>query len=454
MTIKLRPDQIDFIAQVRASISKYNSVLCQYPTGGGKTVMFSEITRLAVNKGKRVLILTHRKEIAKQAISILEAINVHCGGVATWAIPKYGRSCQVAMVRTMAKRLKYFNSFDLIIADEAHHSPAAEWKKIIDHYPGAKLLGFTATPVRSDGKPLGKMFDDIIIGPSVGELIDLECLSNYKIIRPEHTADLSGVKRSKGDYNQRDLASAMDKSVITGDAVEYYKKYSDGLPAIAFCVSIVHAVHVAEKFTAAGYRAVAVSGKTESSVRKQAIEDLGSGKLDVLTSCDVVSEGTDIPNVNTAILLRPTLSLGLYLQQVGRALRFVQGKTAVIIDHVGNIAKHGKPDDIFDWSLNGTPQRRSKDDKIPQIKTCPACYKVHKPALICPRCGFEYEKKAREIAEAEGKLIEDAEHERQKIAKKAEIWQCKTLEELQELGKKRGYKPGWALHRWDNRKWK
>lgn len=367
---------------------------------------------------------------------------------------------QVASVQTLVRRIDKYAEPDLLIIDEAHHSVAGSWAKIIKAWPNTKILGVTATPTRLDGRGLGAQgggpFDELVIGPSVGELIDAGYLTQPVVYAPQ-TVDMEGVKVRAGDYDKGETARRVDKAFITGSAVEHYRRLCPGVPAIAFCASIEHARHVAEEFRAAGFRAECIDGSLSDMERRGVIESLGSGGLDVLTSCEIVSEGTDIPVVGAAILLRPTASLGLFLQQVGRALRPYPGKeNTIILDHVGNCLRHGLPDDDREWSLAGIERRgRKKKNQEPpiDIRRCPRCFMVHRPAPICPSCGHVYESKVRQIEQKDGELkqIDTAEREARRREINRAAAQAKTLEELYEVAKKFGFKKGWAWFRWNAR---
>jgi DNA repair protein RadD len=451
----LRPYQADAVAQLRAAYaSGKRAPLFVLPTGGGKTFVFSYIAQNAVARGNSVCILVHRQELLLQASRALDEIGVKHGLIAPQFTPNRER-VQVASVQTLGRRIsRSLYHFDLVIVDEAHHAVAGTWKRLIETMPKARILGVTATPVRSDGQGLIGAFDAMICGPSVSSLIDMGYLVRPVVYAPPTSVDLTGIKRRGGDYDQREVATRMDKPTITGDAVRHYSKYSPGKPAIVFCASVEHAQHVAEQFKSAGYAAQSIDGTMLDSDRRMAIGGLRNGRIQVLTSCDIVSEGTDIPVVETAILLRPTQSLGLYLQQVGRALRPAPGKDrALILDHVGNCMRHGLPDDQREWSLESPPRHiRGANDNEPPItvKQCEKCFAVFKPSLVCPVCGHMQAVKVREIQQVEGELAEvDAEALR--LAQKREIGQARSLEALKDLARKRGYQPGWAFRIWEAR---
>jgi DNA repair protein RadD len=319
------------------------------------------------------------------------------------------------------------------------------------------VLGVTATPIRLDGQGLGVaaggFFDHLVIGPTVAELTARGYLSPAVVYAPKTRVDLSGVKTRGGDFATGELAAAMDKPTITGDAVAHYQRLCSGAPAIAFCASVAHAEHVAAMFGAAGYQAASVDGNMDSATRAARIADLGAGRLHVLTSCDIVSEGTDIPVVSAAILLRPTQSLGLCLQQMGRVLRPAPGKKyATILDHVGNVYRHGLPDDDREWSLEGRTKgaKAAADPDTLAVRQCDQCFHVHRPAPRCPKCGFLYPVQERAIEEVAGELEQVDPTEVRRAVKQAQA-AAKSLEELEALGRKLGHKPGWARFVWQAR---
>ena len=440
----------------------YVAPILTLPTGSGKTVVFSYIAESAALKGNRVLILVHRRELLRQTSRTLDDFGVRHGSIAA-GMTFTDNLVQVASVQTLVNRMKIMEwAPDLIIVDECHHATnKTTWGKVLAHYPQAKILGVTATPQRLDGQGLGKcaggIFDKLIVGPTVAQLTEAGHLSPAIIFAPPHRIDLSGVHTRGGDYIPSEVAEAVDKPTVTGDAVDHYRKLCSGEPALAFCASVAHAEHVAESFCAAGYRAASIDGKMDTATRAQRIEDLGSGRLQVLTACEIVSEGTDIPVVSVAILLRPTQSLGLYLQQVGRVLRPAPGKTrAVILDHVGNVFRHGMHDDEREWSLEGRKKgERKKTEENNDVRQCPQCYSVTpKTEPYCANCGYEFPDKTRSVAYVDGTLEQIDAEEIRRLAKarkaKTEQGRAKTFEELVALGISRGYRNpfAWATFVW------
>ena len=455
--MQLRSYQIKAIDSLRYSFNTKGkkSPLLVMPTGAGKTVVFAAISKAISDNEKNVLILVHRRELIDQASKKLKAIGVDHGVIAA----KYKSSqnnIQIASVQTLVRRL-VTNTFNpnYIIIDEAHHAAAGSWQKIIEHFKDAFKIGCTATPIRLDGRGLADYFDDLVLGPGVAKLIKDEYLAPYKVFAPPLKINLDKVKTLGGDYQKKELEKQIDSADIIGDAVQQYKKHADGLPAIAFCISIKHATDVCNKFKNAGYKAAIVHGEMKVDDRDKAIKGLGNGKIQILTSVDVISEGTDVPDVSAAILLRPTKSEGLYLQQVGRVLRPKPDKTAIILDHVNSTRTHGFVDDKKEWSLDSQKKKKKKGELAPHVETCNKCFATYKPTPTCPVCGFESQNRERFIKQEEGELEELKRKEKEETEKKQQkllIATAKTLEELEMVAKILGYKKGWAYRVFESRK--
>lgn len=481
MKVQLRPYQNQGVGDIRESIRRgRRAPLYVLPTGGGKTPIAAYIIESAYKRGTRVYFLVHRSELLLQASRHLFALGIPHGCVS----PSHSMSkdiVQVASVQTLVNRLDRYPEPGLIIVDEGHHANAETWRKITRAYPKAIVLGVTATPALLSGKGLGVeyggVYDDLVLGPSAEWLMSEGWLTRAEVYAPENALDLTGVKVVGGDYAKGELGRRVDKPSITGSAVEHYAKICPGTPAIAFCASVAHAQHVADEFKASGFKALCLDGSLSAEQRKKAIEDLGNGKLHVLSSCMIVSEGTDIPVVGAIILLRPTMSLALHLQQIGRGLRpvFPAGfdpntataqerlaaiarsvkPAAIVLDHVGNTMRPGLglPEDDREWTLEGIKKKKKKKDEEEQgqdikIKQCPKCFRCHVPGPVCPSCGHVYEVQYREVEQVEGSLrkITDEEREAMRAAKKKEVGRARSLTELVILAKSRGYKVGWIAN--------
>ena len=403
--MQLRDYQNSAISNVRKSFqAKYRSVLLTLPTGAGKTVIFSEITRLAGLKGASVLILVHRKELIDQAGDKLTKANVKYGIIA--AGRKESKSnVQVASVQTLINRLNNPNQFDLIIIDEAHHAVANSWRKIFDFYKSAIKLGVTATPMRMTGAGLGEIFDKLIIGSTIPELVEQKYLAEHEVYAPPNKLNLDKIRTIRGDYSKKEVEDELDKVDIVGDAVENYRRLGQNKPAIAFCISVKHGQYVTNKFKQAGYTAELITGSMNSNDRKTLIDNFKNGKVQILVSIDVVSEGFDVEGCYVAILLRPTQSEALYIQQVGRVLRPEPNKVAIVLDHVGNTKRHGFVDDVREFDLHQKAKTKRKGELAPAVETCEVCFAVYRPQPICPVCGHKKEIRKREITYEDGELV-------------------------------------------------
>jgi DNA repair protein RadD len=373
-------------------------------------------------------------------------------GVVRSDVATSSHGVQVAMVQTLANRIKLDKTgrfkFDLVIVDEAHHATrASQWGAILDYNATAQFLGVSATPCRLDGKGLGKaahgFFDAMVIGPTVGELIARGRLASPVVYAPREPLRLGKVQKRGGDFIRSQLVDAVDWEIVTQQAVESYQRWCDRQSAIAFTVDVERAGRTAEVFKNAGYSAAVLDGSTPDKERLRMIRDLGDGQLNVLASCNVVSEGTDIPRVSAAVLLRPTASYSLCMQQIGRALRVHPGKDqAIILDHADNVRQHGLPTDEVLWSLEGLGKKK----RSATVKQCLCGALLPSPARICGQCGHVFEAFPVDQKDfnydRDGELIEmtpemlDAE----RTKKRTELVRARTEQELIALGMARNYK--------------
>ena len=448
--MNLRDYQQQVISDLRTAMQQgAKAPLLCLPTGGGKTVILATIAAQAAAKGRRVLILVHRRELIHQTATKLAWAGLEHGIIAA-GHPATDHAMQVASVQTLVRRLSRMTwQPSLVIIDEAHHAAAGSWRQILEHWPDAYRLGVTATPCRLDGRGLSEAFDHLVLGPSVADLTFWGFLSASRIYAPPVVADLSGIRRRAGDYANDQAAAAMNRPTVTGDAIAHYQRLAEGQQAIAFCCNVAHAISVCDAFKTAGINAAMLLGDTQD--RDAVVAQYAAGVIHVLVTVDVVSEGFDVPAASCAILLRPTQSLGLYLQQVGRVLRPAPGKdAALILDHVGNVTRHGFPDDAREWSLSEGIVRGGRGTPAPSVRTCPECYAAFKPQPICPVCGAQCAPiKSRVIKQLAGELQElRRESVQQRIADrdraKRERQSARTLPQLLALAKERGYAPGWA----------
>lgn len=446
MSYDLRDYQHALYEEVRGLVlSGSNSILLQLPTGSGKTVLGAKMLGTAASKDLRAWFVVHRRELVKQSITTFVAATGQDIGVVANGFPGNRHlPIQICSIGTLKTRCTLLPDPRLILWDECHHVAAKSWDDLHQRYPNAIHIGLTATPERLDGRGLGKYFQELVVGPSVATLIERGYLSPYRMFAPG-APDLSGVHSIAGDFNKKELAIAMGKSSVVGDVIHHYRKHADGKRMVLFAWSIEASIEMASRFNASGIPAEHVDGTTNMAERDSAMDRFKAGSLRVLCNVDLFGEGIDVPAIEAVALLRPTQSLALYMQQVGRALRPAPGKEyAVILDHAGNCMRFGMPDDQRQWSLEGRKRGKAASDASP-IRQCPQCYAVMSAsAWACVHCGHKFESDGRSIEEVAGELSEvvptKITREEMQRRRDQENAQATTLEELIAVAKLRNYK--------------
>lgn len=448
----LRPYQQEIISITRSLIKKgFKKILIEAPTGSGKTTLASFILSGASKRNKICFFNVHRRELINQSVKTFRKNHINSGIVCAGFAPDYKKNIQICSILSLARRIKNMCAPDIVVWDECHHITSASWKNLFNLFPNAIHIGLTATPIRLDGKGLDDFFDCIVSGPKIKDLIADGFLSPFKYYAP-FNPDLKGIRKKMGDFQKQSLSTLMSASPIIGDCVKEYKSKCDGKSALIFAVNIEHSKLIAHRFNEAGISAKHIDGDTPSNERDKAVSDFESGKITILTNCDLFGEGFNVERIESIILMRPTMSFGLFRQQIGRGLRTFKGKQfCTILDLAGNCFRHGLPDDEIEWSLKGFTRNSQNDSGIKKIKTCKRCFAaIYIHLDKCPYCGFEIEPEPRAITELDGELAEVSSENLalMRKAKKKENGQAKTLEDLIELGKKRGYKNpvGWANH--------
>ena len=397
----------------------HRRVLVVLSTGGGKTAVFAWMAHKAQLSGSVVWFLVHRRELLEQALATFERFEIPTDGI------------HVGMVGQVARNADRFPRPDLIIFDEAHHSQAGTWRKIIDRYPDTWIIGLTATPARLDGKPLGEIYQTMVQGPTTAELIQRGWLSPYRAYSV-NVADLAALRKRGSDYDQDDAAEHLMQRAVYGDVIQHYRELADGLQAICFCTTIRHSEAMAQAFRDAGISAVHLDGGTPKRERQREMQRFRDGETTVLSSVDLFGEGLDIPDCAAVIQLRPTQSLTLHLQQLGRALRPREGKTAILLDHVGNLPRLGLPDDDRDWTLTDTlppPSQHLSDGRL-RLRTCASCYAVFEAVGrdTCPVCGAWYEPTREEIEHIEQVRLVEIKRRREQHQ---QAWRDKRTREIE-----------------------
>lgn len=481
MKIIPRDYQQELMDKVRLAFrAGLRSPLVVAATGAGKTVVFSAIADSAAARGNEVLILAHRDTLIKQASSKLSDNGVKHGIIMAGFTQALHFKVQVGSVQTVARRLAKIRwRPKLIIIDEAHLSAAKTYRDILAAFPEALVLGFTGSPCRLDNKPLGKasggIYDDLIQAISIKQLIARGFLVQPTVFGAAEALDLSGIKKSMGDYATAELAAVVDKPKITGDAVQQYLKICPDVPAVAWCITVEHAQHVADAFNASGISAVMLCGEHDGAYRDKVLRQLETGEVKVVTFVGILIEGVDQPAIGAIILLRPTMSLASYLQVIGRGLRpytnphtGIKKECCFVLDHAGLWQRHGFADEEREWELNGEVKKPGKKkDKEPSVDLiqCRGCFAVFSPEQAaeagqkvdlggtprgpcCPNCGKAIEVKTRKLEHVDGELVQiTAEMRAEQIKEnKREQGSAQTLEDLKAYGAKMGRSPKWAEH--------
>lgn len=440
--IVLYPFQEEIIEKVRHEFKKGNRrVLIQSPTGSGKTALTTDMLGKSSDRGISSVFMVHRRELVKQSLNAFKRNDINAGVISS-GFPENPRlNVQVASIQTYIRRYAKLKIPSLIVWDECHHLAATNWTRLFKEYPDSFHVGLTATPMRLDGRGLDKFFDVMVQGPSVPWLIENRYLSAYRLFAPTNLS-MDGVGTRMGDFIRSQVVNLVDKPTIIGSAVSHYLKLCPGSRNVVFCASVEHSEHTAMQFREAGIPAEHVDGKTDSIKRDGAIKRFERGETKVLCNVDLFGEGFDVPAIEAVTMLRPTQSLALYLQQVGRGLRRSAGKEqTIILDHVGNCERHGLPDEIREWSLSGIDKKsKGSIQSSSSIRICPKCFAAQfSHAISCNFCGNKFDIKVRKIEHQDGDLIE-VNKEALKKKRKLEQGVSKTFDDLVALGISRGYK--------------
>ncbi len=466
--ISLYPDQSELIERVAQSFRQHRNIILYAPTGSGKTVMAGEIMRRLHNKGGRAIVLAHREELIRQFWTTLCAAGLGDDvGLVTAGRPEESwHRHHLCSVQTLARRLaKTRLAPTLLITDEAHHASAATYRRIQQRWPDIPHLGLTATPARTDGKGLGGIFNEIVQGLGVRELIAMGRLAPYRALSLD--AGISGgeARTARGDYRPDDLARMIVEGEAIANVEQIIRQHCRGRRWLAFGPAIAISIDLAERLRKRGVRCEHIDGTLPRPERRAILQRFAEGKIDGLCSVDLVSEGFDCPAADTAVMYRRTKSLIVYLQQVGRALRYEPGKTALILDCCGNMLNenHGLPCAPRQWTLEGEG-RKSRSKAAPSVAICEHCHTAMPiTQYTCPTCGRARHRPRPQPAEVNIKLVE-VELPGGAVSARIEVKPSGALDGKQvrriarqvfaEAGEdgvrslegKLGYRPGWADH--------
>lgn len=430
------------------------------PTGAGKTVMGASLVR---ELNVPTLWIAHRKELVEQGARQLEALGLatsiimasyrgsYLGGSGNgrggsgghlWAAsPVHVASIQTLVRREMPKPV------ELIVIDECHHAVAGSYAEVFEEYPGVPVLGLTATPFRLDGKGLGDIFGEIVVAATTRQLCEQGTLHKPKVYS-QSRPDLSKVRITAGEYNLRQLDNAINTPQLVGDIVSTWRRLAPAQRTVVFATSIQHSQAVVAAFQAAGVAAEHLDGSTPTVERDAILRRLRHGETTVVSNCMVLTEGWDLPALQCAIIARPTASLCLHLQMVGRIMRAADGKDgAVVLDHAGNHHRHGAVTRRIVFTLEGVDAAKSEPLGL---KLCPGCYlMVETDAAACPECGYVFASSLEDAGES--REVEVADGELEEFDEDSHDYRAAMWEQFEAERAMAGFKPGWSAYRYKER---
>jgi DNA repair protein RadD len=458
---ELRPYQLEIIDRVAAeTAAAHRRVLLVSPTGSGKTVIAAAIIAQANAEGRRALVIAHRREIVAQTAAKLHAAGVDAGIIQAGFPPRPSQPVQVASIQTLHARAIRSSAMamppaDLLVIDEAHHARARTYQAVIDAYPNAIDIGLTATPCRRDGLGLGNVFQVLVECPQTAALVELGFLVPSRVYAPS-TPDLTGLRVERGDYVEAQLAARVNRAELVGDIGTHWLKLGERRPTVCFATGVEHSVAIRNEFRRLGVLAEHIDGSTPLDEREAILRGLAAGRIELVTNCAVLTEGFDAPDVGCLILARPTKSLGLFRQMIGRALRPAPGKAdAIILDHSGSVFVHGLPEDDIAWTLdetsravNRTHAARSAQAPGPALVDCPECHAVRMRGQPCVVCGWAPRTKGVAVEVIEGDLGLVQRNRKVLPTYQGDDERRAFYQQLLGIAAQRSYSPGFAFHKY------
>ncbi len=459
--ISLRPYQDSALNKTRAALAAGNKRVMLYsPTGSGKTTMAEAMIRGAVAKGGRVLFIANRRQLVAQASAHLTRAGIAHGILQSTNTRDLHEKVLVGSIDTIATR-GVPDDVSLFVIDEAHAvAGSKKYRDLLAKYNRVPCAGLSATPFSPglgahDDRLKGALFQELVVAASICELIELGFLVDCDVYAPVEP-DLTGVKSQRGiggelDYNEKQLAEAVDKPGLTGDIVANWSKHAAGKPTVVFACNIPHSQHIVEAFEKAGVAAAHIDYHHTDEERAAILDGFNQGRFTVLSNSALLAEGWDAPHAEVMILARPTRSLIRYIQMAGRVLRPFPGKErALILDHSGTVLRLGFPTDdlplvLDDGTANKAGTRKQEERKPSEPKACPAC-KYVRPAGVhqCPACGFEPKRQSDiEVAEGELRKLDRKTKKPATPDRKQHIYS-----QLLQVARNKGYSPGWVAHKY------
>lgn len=443
MKNELRDYQVTAIDDLRHSIlQKHRHLVLQLATGGGKTTIAAEMIRNAVAKGKKALFLADRIELVEQTSNRFDYEGIP-HGIIMARHPRFEPKApvQICSPQTLARR--NIPKADLVVIDECHVVYGVH-KKMMEALPDAVFIGLSATPF---AKGMGKIYSKLVVGATTIDLTNKGYLVPVNVFAPSKP-DLSKIRSIGGDYDEKELATRVDKPKLIADVVETWIKRGENRPTLGFAVNVTHSQHLVEEFKNKGIRAAHIDSYMSSKERDKLVSDFKDGYVKVLFNVGILDKGFDHPEASCLIMARPTRSLMLYVQQGGRVLRTHPSKeNAIILDHAGNTEEHGFLTDELPQELdNGSKIKRESQTKEKTTAICSSCaYVKKKKEYICPCCGFAPKKTDSGIQVAQGEL--------QEISRKKITVDDKQnfFSELLYIQIEKSYKNGFAANTYRNR---
>jgi superfamily II DNA or RNA helicase len=425
----LRPYQREILARTAVSMRSHRRICVQAPTGAGKTHLIAALVAAAVVFGLRVLVLATRTRLVRQLHDRLDMFGIGHGvmaaslpGLTNWSQPVQVASVDTLYRRCIADARMPLPLADVVVFDEAHLALGASRQKILNSFPAAWQFGFTATPAKTTGATLREQFDELVLGPTVTDLIDAGMLVRPRIFsKPLMTErELKAIKKSSatGDYVTGELSELLSRPKLVGDVVTNWLRIANGQRTLVFACDKAHGQQLVTEFRQAGIACEQLTDEDDDDTREEAIGRLESGATTVLVNCFLLSYGIDIPRVECVVLARPTRSVVLYLQAIGRGMRPSEGKKFVtVIDHGRVVENLGLPTYERDWSLDGRNVNQSAREQLAEARitveekprTCKECactWLVTEEGSNCPSCGWQPVKRAMPVQVVQADLGE------------------------------------------------
>lgn len=457
----LRDYQLATIERVKNSIRAGNkSIIIQANCGAGKTIIAGSIISSALDKGKRVLFLVHFRQLAHQAVERFGdfGISDQVGVIMAGEKSDLKKPVQIASIQTYSRRLdfdfyaynEWFHDADIVFYDECHASIAKTRKEILKLYKNeAIIIGLTATPCRSDSRPLGAIYDDIVSCIGIKELTSQNYLVPAVYYGAKHSPDLSNIPTVAGDYNKKILSERVNQPKLVGDILENWLRIAPGRQTVIFATNVKHSKYIESVFLKNNINIEHVDAHTPPDERVEILERFKNRDTQIVTNVGVFSEGADFPWASCVVLAKPTKAYGRFVQMAGRGLRPHKGKKdCVLIDHAGLIERHGFLNEVVEWTLSGKEKAWKKPTPRttePKLCKCRVCHEIFKGLKICPRCQTELKSFGKKIETTDDELVElkgkkknnrDMPWDDKRKLMGALMWHCQ----------KKGYKEGWAKH--------